>query len=288
MGSGIKAVVMCCEGLYQRYLVNRVAAGFDLAGVIIVNDPGARGSLLGRLSRYVNPVEAFHYLESRVLRASESKDTDRLVRELFYIDGKEPALPEQVPVLRVKNINDPLAVDFVRKLAPEIVCVNGTNLLREPMLDLAPSIRYGIINMHTGLSPYARGGNCNLHMLLEGHPEFVGVTIHHIDKGTDSGDIIISARPEMETGDNFMMIEARVFRLGINLMITAVRLLIEGRAERVKQWEPGKLFLRRTGYFYTPYLHVKVSRMIKNGLIRDYLTNRDAIDQNVRLVGKPS
>jgi methionyl-tRNA formyltransferase len=154
------------------------------------------------------------------------------------------------------------------------------------MLNLIPNIPYGIINLHTGLSPYSRGGNCNLFMLLEGHPEFVGITIHHIDNGTDSGDIIISARPALEPQDNYAMIDAKTFRLGIDMMLVAIRQLIEGRAARVKQWEKGKLFLRKTGYNYYPYLRLKVNRLLKKGIISEYLRDRKNLDAGVKLIGE--
>jgi hypothetical protein len=124
-------------------------------------------------------------------------------------------------------------------------------------------------------------------MLLEGHPELVGITIHHIDKGIDSGDIIITARPELEPGDNYDMIDAKSFRLGIDRMLVAIRRLIEGRAARVKQWETGTLFLRRTGYHYGPYAVLKVNRLLKRGLIADYLKDRARLDARVRLIGEP-
>jgi methionyl-tRNA formyltransferase len=204
----------------------------------------------------------------------------------FFEHGKSPQLPDGVPLIRVDNINAPQAVAFVEDTKADIVCVNGTNLLREPMLALATRIRDGFINLHTGLSPYSRGGNCDLFMLLEGRPELVGITIHHIDKGIDSGDIIITARPELAAGDSYETIEAKCFRLGIDMMLVAMRQISEDRAERVKQWEAGKLFLKRTGYVYEPDHRVRVNRMLANGLIVEYLAHREKRDRGIRLVGR--
>ena len=122
-------------------------------------------------------------------------------------------------------------------------------------------------------------------MLLEDHPEYVGVTIHHISAGIDSGDIILSDRPELDVNDNFEMIHAKVFHLGVTLFVKAVNQLIDGSAEKVAQWEHGKLFLKRTGYLYSPYLRVKVNKKIKDGLIQNYLKDREPIDEKIILVG---
>ena len=286
MNDGTKVIVLCCEGIYQRYLIQRIAEEYQLAGVIIRENQQAKGSLWQRIIRHVNPVEFIKHLIARLLLHQDKFQTDSLVKRLFYIDNKEPSIPDNVPLLIVEDINEPAAVIFVKNLSPDIVCVNGTNLLRGPMLDLIPSIQYGIVNLHTGLSPYSRGGNCNLFALLEGHPEWVGITIHHIGPGIDSGDIIITAQVDMEAEDTYEVIDVKTFRLGIDMLLVAIRQLTEGRAERVKQWEDGKLFLKRTGYIYHPYLHVRVNRMIKKGLLSRYLKNKKQTDRNIRLVGR--
>jgi len=70
-------------------------------------------------------------------------------------------------------------------------------------------------------------------MLIERHPELVGITIHHIDRGIDHGDIIITSRPDMSPDDNFEIIDGKTFKLGNECMVAAVRQLHDGKAERV-------------------------------------------------------
>lgn len=53
-----------------------------------------------------------------------------------------------------------------------------------------------IINLHISLLPYNRGADPNLWSYLENTPK--GVTIHYIDKGLDTGDIIV----QKEVDDN--------------------------------------------------------------------------------------
>lgn len=121
-------------------------------------------------------------------------------------------------------------------------------------------------------------------MLLEGHPELVGVTVHHIDPGIDSGDIILSARVPMEPDDDVETIEVRSFQVGIELLIEAARRLEAGTAPRVPQWEKGKLFLRRTGYSYEPWQRLLANRRIARGLVRTYLADQGRRDGAVRVV----
>jgi methionyl-tRNA formyltransferase len=281
----VRVVVACGDGLLQRALCARLAAEHLLAGIVVYAPRRPKGSWASRLRRHLFPFAPLRYLRTRRLIDRYESAVQPLNERLFFINGQPPRFPPGVEVIRVENVNQPQAVDFIGNAAADVLCVNGTNLLRQPLLDLLSRLPHGIINLHTGLSPYSRGGNCNLFMLLEGHPELVGLTIHHIDVGIDSGDIIITARPDLAADDTYESIEAKVFRLGIDLMLVALRQVAEGRAERVPQWEPGKLFLRRTGYIYDPTLRVRANRLIEAGMLREYLSHQSESDAGVRLVG---
>jgi len=109
--------------------------------------------------------------------------------------------------------------------------------------------------------------------------------VHHIDKGIDSGDIIISCRPRFKPDDNYEIIDARCFHIGNEAMIQACMQLFSGQGVRIKQWLDGKLFLKRTGYSYQPAQRLEVNRLIEKGLIKNYLLNRSKIDQGIKTVG---
>jgi hypothetical protein len=282
--SSLRVAVLCCEGLYQRHLIRRVAEEFQLVGVVLQDSPpGTRGPL-ARLATYRNPLRLLRQLIARWLLRPHDRRGAELQRRLFHQHGSPPALPPAVPLLVTTAINEERTAGFLREVAPDIVLVNGTQLLREPVLALIPTIRHGIVNLHTGLSPYARGANCNLYMLMEGHPELVGVTVHHIDPGIDSGDIILSARVPMEPDDDFETIDVRSFHVGIELLIEATHRLEAGTAPRVPQWEQGKLFLRRTGYRYEPWQRLVTNRRIARGMVRAYLADRPRRDAAARVV----
>jgi methionyl-tRNA formyltransferase len=281
----IHVVMFCCDGLYQRDLMRQISRAFCLQAVVLQTGDLQRVSISERLWRYRHPAQLARYVTARLLRQSYEKRAQPMLEELFYESGRPPDLPHDVPIIRVADINDPATETTLDSHRPDIVCVNGTQLIRRRLRERAARLPLGMVNLHTGLSPYARGGNCNLFMLLERHPELVGITVHHIDGDIDGGDIIISDRPNLSPQDTYEMIDLKTFRLGNDRMIDAVRRLATGSADRVPQWTKGKLFLRRTGYFYEPYLHVQANRILLDGLIADYIARRDALDARVRLIG---
>src|SRR5262249_30682810 len=63
------------------------------------------------------------------------------------------------------------------------------NLIKNPLLTL-PRLRF--INTHPGFLPYARGRHYNFWTIVEQVP--FGVSLHMVDEGIDSGDIVAQAQ----------------------------------------------------------------------------------------------
>ncbi len=277
-----KILVLCCRGQFQDHLVKRLAQEFTVCA-IVRHKYAATNTLFNKfISKFLQPIELVKHIYARLKLAEDNKRAEQYILSTFKTSYEGLS---QIPEIFTLDVNEQRVIDFIHQHQPDMICVNGTNLLRDNLLDQTQTIPYGIINLHTGLSPYSRGGNCNLFMLLERRPELVGITIHHIDKGIDSGDIIISAQVDYDQNDNYEIIDAKSFKLGIEAMVEACRRLFSDTADRVQQWEQGKLFLNRTGYSYRPYHRLQVNQLIDKGLIREYLENKDQINQNVKTIG---
>ncbi len=221
------------------------------------------------------------HLEARRNCVSFEERAQPLWDKLFGAQNL-PKVQLAIPRLHVHDVNCPEAVRFVQQLAPRLIVVNGTNLLRAPYLDGTIGEGVKILNIHTGLSPYSRGGNCNLFCILHGQLQMVGVTVHHIDAGIDSGDIIYTDRPSIRGEDTFESLEHKVCRLGVDLLMLALEQFNQGSLPRHPQWTKGRLFLRRTGYVYEPYQRLKANSLLQGGgLIEQYLRNRAAYDESV-------
>lgn len=65
--------------------------------------------------------------------------------------------------------------------------------------DIIEQFKNKIINLHISLLPWNRGSDPNLWSFLENTPK--GVTIHYIDNGIDTGDILAQKQVEMKNED---------------------------------------------------------------------------------------
>jgi methionyl-tRNA formyltransferase len=103
-------------------------------------------------------------------------------------------------------------------------------LLRREFLDLLPS---GCVNLHPAFLPYNRGAHPNVWGIVEGTP--AGVTLHYVDEGVDTGDIVAQRPVEVESSDTGITLYRKLEAAALHLLREQWPLLREGRAARRPQ-----------------------------------------------------
>jgi methionyl-tRNA formyltransferase len=84
------------------------------------------------------------------------------------------------------SLNEPKTLDAIQTLQPDIaISVYFGYIFKKPFLELFPK---GCINLHPALLPYNRGAYPNVWSIIDGTP--AGTTLHYVNDGIDSGDII--------------------------------------------------------------------------------------------------
>jgi methionyl-tRNA formyltransferase len=146
---------------------------------------------------------------------------------------KEAALELGLPLLQTSNLKLPEVYEWVKNLAPDLlVLVFVTNFVPKDMIDLAP---LGGINYHPSLLPKYRGGSAIAWAILSGEKE-TGVTIHYIDEGVDTGNIILQEAVPIDPDDTTVTLYFnKLYPLGVKLIKEAVRLIREKKAPSIPQ-----------------------------------------------------
>ena len=94
---------------------------------------------------------------------------------------------QNLPFHRTENVMSEETMEFSRKFSPDVVISLCHQILKEPLIGLAP---LGIINIHPGLLPEFRGIQPYFWELSEGASRS-GVTLHLIeDERIDAGGIL--------------------------------------------------------------------------------------------------
>ena len=85
-------------------------------------------------------------------------------------------------------------------------------IIKSPLLNLP---KFGFINTHPSLLPYNRGKHYNFWALVEQAP--FGVTLHFVDEGIDTGDIVAQERISYTWEDNGGTLYARAQKRIVDL-----------------------------------------------------------------------
>lgn len=125
-------------------------------------------------------------------------------------------------------------LEHIRALTPDIGICAFFGYILKPMLFDIP--RLGCINLHPAYLPYNRGWHPNVYPFLDGSP--VGVTIHHVDSGTDTGDIIAKKQLVIKSLDTGGTLHQRLTRELIALFEEVWPDIRAGTTERFPQGEP--------------------------------------------------
>ncbi len=230
----MKIVLLIGEGFNQKALACKVHAQFPIHKIILESN---------RFKRKLT----FKNLTKKILNRLFTAEVDNAWKELqMYYQRKFNDFPKN-PIVKTDSINSQEIFEIIEAEMPDLIIVSGTSLIKEKILSLKPSI--GIINLHTGLSPYIKGGpNCTNWCLATNQVYYIGNTIMWIDKGIDTGNIISTELTNFSGEENLLEIHIKVMEHAHDLYIRSICSILDGKRNNIPQ---NSLALGKTYYSKT-------------------------------------
>jgi folate-dependent phosphoribosylglycinamide formyltransferase PurN len=149
----------------------------------------------------------------------------------FFRSLREVAAVYGFPVVICNDQNSPKAVAHLEKWSPDLLVFTGGNILRKDLLAVP---RLGVLNLHLGLLPEVRGMSTPEWSLLQGIP--VGVTIHYIDAGIDTGPILQRQEfPDLAAAESLSDLRNRLIAFGVGKIGEVVAALDHGALSAAPQ-----------------------------------------------------
>lgn len=152
---------------------------------------------------------------------------------------------------RVRQSKDPIDRDYVMRQGIDLLVSYGyQHIIGDDVLDRLDG---RTVNLHISYLPWNRGAHPNLWSFIEDTPK--GVTIHFIDSGIDTGDIVVQ-REVPFTGTETLATSYERLRDEIEALFREIWPAIRnGTAHRRKQQRPGsyhsKMDLDRVAHLLT-------------------------------------
>ena len=145
---------------------------------------------------------------------------------------KELALKYDIPVYQPDSLKNDEIKSFFASLGADLALVVAYGkILPEEFLN-AP--KYGCINMHASLLPKLRGAAPIQWSIINGEKRS-GVTAMQMDKGLDTGDILLSESVEIRDDETAQELHDELSVLGAQVMRKTLLMLQRGELSPVRQ-----------------------------------------------------
>ena len=145
--------------------------------------------------------------------------------ERLLVGGQFAGLTEQV--IATEPLNSSGMLHALEALAPDILALGATGLVSDAVLAVP---RVTTLNSHPGLLPWIRGNGAVDQAIRRGVP--VGVSVHHVDKGVDTGDVLVRQLVPVTKADTANSLRQKADELRWMLLADVVTQIVSGESPR--------------------------------------------------------
>jgi len=145
---------------------------------------------------------------------------------------KELAIDRGIKILQPINIKDPLFLNGLSKIMPEIIVVVAYGKILPAQILRLPS--HGCINVHASLLPKYRGAAPIQWAIINGEKK-TGITTMLMDEGLDTGNILLQEETEISYDDNAETLGNKLAEIGASLLIRTIKGIRSGYIKPIPQ-----------------------------------------------------
>ena len=185
-----------------------------------------------------------------------------------YASVYDIAKKYKIPIYEPEKINKQFIAQ-VKRIKPDLILsIYYRKILPKTLIEIP---KLGCVNIHPSLLPYYRGPIPTVWALLNGESK-IGVTIHYIDEGIDTGPIIDQKELIIKDSYTGFDLNNKIMREGYKLLMKNLKAILDNKVKARKQD-------KNVGSYYGKFNNAA-------RLINWYKSSKDVYNQ-VRLFTKP-
>jgi folate-dependent phosphoribosylglycinamide formyltransferase PurN len=254
--SKLSVIILCGQSPRHLYFANQVAHACK--PLAIIQESGHIDVYMKIIKLLLKPASLWRKL-NRWIRDRKRYRGHKEAE--FFFANETPQLTHPELRVEVSHINHPDVIQIIDRYQPDLIMVFGTSLLKGELLEKG---RLGIINLHGGLSPEYRGADCTFWALYNQEPEKVGCTVHYINAGIDTGNIIAHVSPKIKISDDELTLFWRAVRSSTHVFAELLNRIEQGECFGQIQAHKGHLYQVKDRRFR----HEKaVHELLQSGLL---------------------
>lgn len=211
----MKIIMLAGSGRSTAFVYNALRSDFEIDKILITDPPSKTKMIRRRIKNlgfgYVINQLFFQVFVIKFLELITASKIEKRRKELTLCSTR---IPKEI-IVNVGSVNSERTLEIIEELNPDVIIVNGTSIISKEVLESTTAI---FINTHVGITPQYRGVHGGYWSLRNNDAENFGVTIHIVDKGIDTGDIIYQDTCSVTKKDNFLTYPLYQYALAIPLL----------------------------------------------------------------------
>lgn len=207
-------IIYSQENLEARLIIeNMLSQGIKPVGLITLKEAPHRRNYFSLLLQPNKVLSGLIYRLRNILCPALSPQIE--------ITLSQKAEEHRIPIFRVDNINSNESATLLREIVkPDLLILAGAPIIRQQILDI-PAI--GTLNAHPGYLPLFRGMDVIRWTIIEEGP--LAVTLHFVDRGVDTGPILLRGPIPIYLGDDIAILRKRAMYIAVKLVIKGIKMI---------------------------------------------------------------
>ena len=234
-----------------RYLIEILPKHSKIVGCVVndVSPFGKKETFFQKSIKTYNVFGVNFFLHYAIMFIKNKFDSKKNIKKLL----KANSIKE---IILDKHINHEDSVNKIKDFKPDLLLsVLGNQIFKSPIINLAPK---GCLNLHTALLPIYRGLMPTF-WVLKNNEKYTGVSVFFVEKGIDSGPIIVQKKIEIKDRSQEELI-IYTKKIGMEAISEAIDLIENDKVELIENDSNKKTY-------YTFPTKNDVDIFIKNGKI---------------------
>ncbi len=195
----VKVVMLVCDVASSRIIYHKLKTRCEIVAIVMEEKVSSKILLKNRVKK-LGFFRVFGQVCFMVLNVFLKKLSKQRIKEIQQNYDLDTSSIDFQNTISVKSINDDRVKEVLSDYDFDMVLVNGTRIIKNEILSTTDK---PFVNTHTGITPKYRGVHGGYWALANDDKNNCGVTVHLVDGGIDTGNVLYQSLIQVTHNDSF-------------------------------------------------------------------------------------
>ena len=223
-------------GPNPEIVVNAVKTTFPNL-VVIEEQPESKKLFIRRRAKKLGWMQALGQLATMVVSKYGKRFTAKRAEEILEEYGANPSTDSTIRRIAIPSANGPELLTALEEVRPAALLLVSCRMMKAGTL---AAIACPVLNFHAGINPRYRGLQGGYWSRIECDEANIGGTVHLVDPGVDTGDVLYQQRVPPSKRDTMHTYPLLQTAASTGIIVKAMRDAVTGNLKPLKIAAPSR------------------------------------------------